>query len=48
MINDMHTNGSISTPLHLDVSAWVAEAYWDLEKSPIVKYCWLKTNYSWF
>jgi hypothetical protein len=48
MINDMRTNGSISTPLHLDVSAWVAEAYWDLEKNPIMKNCWLKTNYSWF
>jgi hypothetical protein len=37
MINNMRTNGSILMPLHLDVSAWVAEAYWDLEKSPIVK-----------
>jgi hypothetical protein len=48
MINDMRMNGSISMPSRLDVSAWVAEAYWDLEKSLIVKNCWLKTNYSWF
>ncbi len=48
MINDMRTNGSILTPLHLDVSAWVAEAYWDLEKSPIVMNLWLKTNHSLF
>jgi hypothetical protein len=37
MINNMHSNESISTPLQLDVSVWVAEAHWDLEKSPIVK-----------
>ncbi len=47
-MKDMHMNGSILTQLHLDVSGWVAEAYWDLEKSPIVKNVWLKTNYSWF
>jgi hypothetical protein len=48
MINDMCSNGSISTPSLLDVSAWVAAAYWDLERSPIVKNHWLKTNYIWF
>jgi hypothetical protein len=48
MINDMHTNGSISMLSYLDVTVWVAEAYWALEKSPIVKICWVKTNYSWF
>ena len=48
MINNMRTNGSISMPSHLDVSVWFVEAYWDLEKSPIVKNSWLKTNYSWF
>ncbi len=48
MINNMHMNGSILMPLRHDVSVWVAEAYRDLEKSPIVKNAWLKTNYSWF
>ncbi len=48
MINEMRMNGSISMLLHLDVSAWVAEAYWDLENSPIVEYAWLKINYNWF
>ncbi len=42
MINDMHINESILTPLHLDVSVWISEAYWDLERSPIVKNARLK------
>jgi hypothetical protein len=37
MINNMHRNESILMPSCLDVSAWVTEAYWDLEKSPIVR-----------
>ena len=48
MINDMRKNGSIESPSREEVSHWIAEAYWDLEGSPIIKNSWLKTGYSWF
>ena len=40
MINDMRKNGSILMPLRKEVSAWISEAYWDLEGSPIIKSVW--------
>ena len=48
MINDMRKNGSIETPSREEVSHWIAEAYWDMEGTPIIKNSWLKTGYSWF
>ena len=48
MINDMRKNGSIESPSREEVSHWIAEAYWDMEGTPIIKNSWLKTGYSWF
>ena len=48
MINNMRKIGSVELPLHEEVSHWIAEAYWNLEGSPIIKNSWLKTGYSWF
>jgi hypothetical protein len=46
-INNMRKNGSVESPSREEVSHWIAEAYWDLEGSPIIKNSWLKTGYSW-
>ena len=48
MINNMRKNGSVESPSREEVSHWIAEAYWDLEGSLIIKNSWLKTGYSWF
>ena len=49
MMNSVKASGTITAPGREDVSAWIAESFWELDKKRrVIKNAWLKSGYEWF
>ncbi len=48
MIETVKATGTIEPPERVDVSAWIADMFWDMKKTTIIKNAWLKKGYEWF
>ena len=49
MMETVEQIGVVKAPHWEDVSAWIAESYWDLDrKTKTIKNAWLKNGYEWF
>jgi hypothetical protein len=45
MIFEGMVHGMTSTPTHLEVTGWIANAFCQLKGTKMVKNAWLKTGY---
>ena len=49
MMNSVKDSSSITVLGREDVSAWIAESFWELDqKRGVIKNAWLKSGYEWF
>ena len=49
MIETVKATGTVEPPERADVSAWITDTFWGMEKkTTIIKNAWLKKGYEWF
>ena len=48
MMDCINQFNKIYAPLCKDVSAWAVKTHWEIQRLPLMKNAWRKTDYSWF
>ncbi len=48
MIDEIDQTGMVYAPSREDISSWVAQVVWGMDKKPLMKNAWRKTGYNWF
>jgi hypothetical protein len=48
MIDEIDRTGMVYAPSREDISSWVAQVVWGMDKKPLMRNAWRKTGYDWF
>ena len=48
MIKEINQTGMVRTPSREDISSWVAQVVWGMDRKPLMQNAWRKTGYDWF
>ncbi len=48
MIDKIDETGMVYAPSREDISSWVAQVVWGMDKKPLMQNAWRKTGYDWF
>ena len=48
MIEEIDRTGRVYAPSREDISSWVAQVVWGMDRKPLMQNAWRKTGYDWF